>query len=43
LLAPLGVGSTGTDHATVIDAALDEIARTLEQCLDVDALRALAS
>ena len=42
LLARLGVGSSGEDYQASVDAALDEIADTLEARLDVDALLALA-
>ena len=42
LLAPLGAASTGADHETAVDAALDEIAAALERCLDIEALAALA-
>jgi adenosylcobyric acid synthase len=38
LLAALGARSTGTDHRTVVDAALDEIAHVLERSLDIPAL-----
>jgi adenosylcobyric acid synthase len=38
LLAALGVHSSLADHAEQVDAALDEIAATLEDSLDVDAL-----
>ncbi len=42
LVAQLGVRSDGSDRHDVIDAALDGIAATLEQVLDIDALIALA-
>jgi adenosylcobyric acid synthase len=42
VLACAGGSSTGTDHAAVVEAALDELARELEQHLDLDALIALA-
>jgi adenosylcobyric acid synthase len=42
LIAPLGVGSDGFDRQDAIDAALDRIAATLEQVLDVTALIAIA-
>jgi adenosylcobyric acid synthase len=42
LLAMVGIKSAGTDHASSVDAALDDIAAELEACLDVDALLALA-
>lgn len=41
LLARAGGHSTGTDHANVVDAALNELARELERHLDLDALVAL--
>jgi len=41
-LARIGVASDGTVRADVIDAALDEIAETLEQVLDIDRLMAIA-
>lgn len=42
LLADLGASSDGLDRVTVIDAALDGIAATLERVIDIDALIALA-
>jgi adenosylcobyric acid synthase len=42
LLARLGVGSAGADHAAAVDGALDAIAAQLEAHLDVDALLRLA-
>jgi adenosylcobyric acid synthase len=42
LIAQLGAGSDGLDRRDTIDVALDGIAATLEQVLDVDALIALA-
>ncbi|HEY0958374.1 MAG TPA: cobyric acid synthase [Novosphingobium sp.] len=42
LLRRLGAHSDGGDHAATVDAALDEIAETLEQHLDVSALLELA-
>lgn len=38
LLASLGAQSSRADHSTQVHAALDEIATTLEEVLDVDAL-----
>jgi len=42
LLARLGVAGGGQDYAASVDGALDEIARQLEQHVDIDALIALA-
>lgn len=42
LLDRLGARSDGHDHAARVDAALDAIARTLEQHVDIDALLAIA-
>jgi adenosylcobyric acid synthase len=42
LLASLGAESAGVDHSSIVDAALDEIAATLESCLNIDALAAIA-
>ncbi|MES2494685.1 MAG: cobyric acid synthase [Pseudomonadota bacterium] len=42
LLARLGVAGGGQDYAASVDSALDEIARQLEQHVDIDALIALA-
>jgi adenosylcobyric acid synthase len=42
LLEKLGARSDEVDHATKVDAALDEIAHDLEQHVDIDALAALA-
>jgi len=42
LLAKLSMQGTGVDHATVVDAALDELASDLERHLDIDALIDLA-
>lgn len=42
LLRRLGAHSDGGDHAAAVDAALDEIAETLERHLDVPALLELA-
>ena len=41
-LARIGAVSDGTARADVVDAALDEIAETLEQVIDVDQLLAIA-
>jgi adenosylcobyric acid synthase len=41
-LARIGAGSDGRARGDVIDAALDEIARSLEQALDIDLLLAIA-
>lgn len=42
LLERLGSVSDGLDHTGAVDAALDEIARAMEEHLDVDALASLA-
>ena len=42
LLARIGIASAKADHAASVEAALDELARELEQHLDVDGLIALA-
>jgi len=42
LLARIGAGSQAADHGARVDAALDDIARVLEQALDIDGLLALA-
>ncbi|HEX7849655.1 MAG TPA: cobyric acid synthase [Sphingomonas sp.] len=42
LLEWIGARSEEADHAAVVDAALDEIARDLEKHLDIDALGLLA-
>jgi adenosylcobyric acid synthase len=42
VLAALGVKSSGQDHSTVVDRALDDIATELEKALAVDALAELA-
>jgi len=42
LLERLGVSSDGADHGAAVDAALDQIADSLEQHLDIDALVAIA-
>jgi len=42
LIAQIGASSDGLDRRDAIDAALDGIAATLEQVLDIDALIALA-
>lgn len=43
LLAALGAMSSNTNHAHVIDDALDDIARTLQSTLRIDALLALGA
>ena len=43
LLAQLGVAGSGIDYGASVDAALDEIAETLETHLDIDGLIALAN
>ncbi len=43
LLARVGVAGNGEDHGQVVDAALNELARDLEQHLDIDALVSLAA
>ena len=42
LLSELGAGALPGDHATRVDAALDEIAATLSDCLDIDAIARIA-
>ena len=42
LLNGIGARSAGLDHGVMVDAALDDIAQSLEQCLDIDAMIALA-
>jgi adenosylcobyric acid synthase len=42
LLARIGAASTGVDHASAVDAALDDLAASMEQYLDIDGLLALA-
>ncbi|MGP7796777.1 cobyric acid synthase [Sphingomonas sp. CLY1604] len=42
LVAELGAASDGLDRVTVIDAALDAIAATLDRVIDIDAVIALA-
>jgi len=42
LLADMGTVSSGQDHSVGVDAALDEIAGMLEQCLDIGALSRIA-
>lgn len=42
ILATLGVVASGADHATVVDAALDELALALEASLDIAALSRIA-
>ncbi|WP_165074479.1 cobyric acid synthase [Paludisphaera rhizosphaerae] len=41
LLAKLGAAGSGLDHATTVDAALDELAEALETHLDIENLIAL--
>lgn len=43
LLARIGAGSHGGDHAALVDAALDELAAELEQHVRIDALLSLGS
>ena len=43
LLAALGADSTGEHHAARVDAALDEVAATLERTLSIDKLLALSA
>ena len=38
LLARIGVSSKAFDQMAIVDAALDEIAATMERHLDIDAL-----
>ena len=42
LLAKFGVGSNGLDQNAIVDAALDEIAQTLEASLDIAGLAGMA-
>jgi len=42
LVAAIGVAPSLEDHNTRVDAALDEIAGELEQCLDIATLAAIA-
>ena len=42
LLARIGVEGSGRDYRASIDSALDEIAVSLERCLDIDGLIALS-
>ncbi|VWX54261.1 Cobyric acid synthase [Novosphingobium sp. 9U] len=42
LLERIGAASDAADHHHIVDTALDELARDLEACLDIDALIALA-
>jgi adenosylcobyric acid synthase len=42
LLASLGARSSGADHATSVDAALDEVARELERTLRIADLMRIA-
>ena len=41
-LAQFGASARTNDHSDVVDAALDEIAATLAQCFDVEALLSIA-
>lgn len=41
-LEQVGIMSSGEDHGAVVDAALEEIATALGQCLDVPALARIA-
>ena len=41
-LSELGAGALPGDHAARVDAALDEIAATLSNCLDIDAIARIA-
>ncbi len=43
LLASLGAESGGISHRAMVEDALDELARNIEQCLDVEALLATAA
>jgi adenosylcobyric acid synthase len=43
LVSSIGAAPSGVDHAAIVDAALDEIAATLEACLDIDALSSIAA
>ena len=42
LLSRIGAGSSGADHAHVVDTALNELAAELEHHLDIDGLLTLA-
>jgi adenosylcobyric acid synthase len=42
LLAEFGAASAGGDHADQVDRALDELADVLGQCLDIEAIAAIA-
>ncbi|MBB4858908.1 adenosylcobyric acid synthase [Novosphingobium chloroacetimidivorans] len=42
LLSRIGAASDANDHHRIVDEALDELACNLEECLDIDALIALA-
>jgi len=42
LVATIGAAPSLDDHNSRVDAALDDIAAELEQCLDVAALAAIA-
>jgi adenosylcobyric acid synthase len=43
LLAGLGAEGGSISHRAGVEDALDELARSIEQCLDVDALLACAA
>ena len=43
LLARIGAGSDGTNHAAAVDTALDELAAELERHLDIEGLLSLAT
>jgi len=43
LLASIGGHSAGADHAASVDAALDDIAATLENVVNVDSLLEIGS
>jgi adenosylcobyric acid synthase len=42
LVAAIGAAPSLEDHNTRVDAALDDIAAELEQCLDIAALATIA-
>lgn len=42
IMARIGSGSDGVDHEARIEAALDELARELERCVDIGALSRIA-
>jgi adenosylcobyric acid synthase len=41
-LGKLGATSNGLDHATIVDAALDELAAELDKVVDIDRLLSIA-